>query len=203
MRKSTALKKNLLIKFAYWRAFVGTAEQLSMKIGDIEICKFGPACIRIIESIFNHKFENKETVDLVADTFKVDNGDLYINNEFVTRFDYTRMWLINEAFAKVTHYSISVNECELAWTYSWSQDWHVQNLSGYIGEIDNIKPEELNSTLEELKKKYGPQITHNHYFHFEIFEYRGKEFNRRYGSESIGLEPDNFDEKIRKRVWKD
>ena len=203
MRNSTALKKNLKIKFSYWKPFVGTAEQLSMKIDDIEICIFGPKCIRTIESIFNHQFQSDEEVELIADTFKVDNRELYINDQYVIDFDYKRMWLINEAVAKVTGYHIAVNHDNLSWTFSWSLDWHVQNLSGRVEDVYDIKPEELESKLAELKEKYSKLVTHNSYYAFEIIEYRGKDYNRFFRSDSVGCVPENFDENIRKEVWKE
>ena len=202
MRSTLALKKDLSIKFYYWKAFVGTAEQLKMVINDIEICVFGPRCIRTIESIFNYHFPEEMEVDLVASAFKVEKSKLYINEQFVTDFDYTRMWLINEAFAPITSYSIHVNHDKLKWTYSWSLDWHVQNLSSRVEDIENIKPKDLESLLQTLKLKYASQVTRNCYFAFEIIEYRGKEFNRAYKSDSVGCEADNFDEKIRNAIFK-
>ena len=202
MRSSTALKKNVKIEFHYWKAFVGTAEQLSMKINEIDICVFGSRCIRIIESIFNHEFVNNESVELIADTFKINKGDLYINDTFVINCDYTRLWLINEAFAPVISYSIHVNHDNLRWTYSFSLDWHVQNLSGRVEDINNIKPDDLDGVLKELKSKYSSQVTHNSYFAFEIIEYRGSEYNRAYKNDSVGCEPDNFDEQIRKELFR-
>lgn len=201
MRKSTALKKNLTLEFHYWKAFVGTAEQLSMKIDDIQICIFGPRCIRIIESIFNHSFIDEEKVKFIANTFKVDNLDLYINDTFVTDLDYTRMWLVNEAFAKVTSYSIIVSNNNLRWTYSWSLDWHVQNLSSQVETVE-VQPEELESKLAELKEKYLPLVTHNCYYSFEVIEYRGKDYNRTFSRDSVGFTSDNFDENIRKSIFK-
>lgn len=202
MRNSTALKKNLPIHFHYWKAFVGTAEQLSMKIDDIEICIFGPKCIRTIESIFNHNFTDDEQVDLIANTFQVKDRELYINETYITEFDFSRMWLINEAFAKVTHYSIRVNHDTLKWTYSWSLDWHVQNLGSEAEYIDNIKPEDLKQTLSDIKERYSKLVEHNSYYDIEVIEYRGKEYNRLYDRDSVGCEPDNFDEKIRNVVFK-
>lgn len=201
MRKSTALKKNLTISFTYWKAYVGPAEQLSMKINDIEICSFGPKCIRIIESIFNHKFCDNEVIEFTADTFKVDNCNLFINNQLVCEFDYKRLWLVNEAFAPITSYVIHVNHDNLKWTYSWSQDWHVQNLSGSVESVE-VSPEDLESKLSELKEKYRPLVTRNSYYAFEIVEYRGKEYNRLFKNDSVGCEPGNFDENIRKIVFK-
>lgn len=185
-----------------WKAFIGTAEQLRMKINDIEICVFGPRCIRIIESIFNYQFPEDIEVELTADTFKVEKTGLFINNEFVTTLDYTRLWLINEAFAPITSYEILVNHDKLSWTYSYSQDWHVQNLSGRVEEIRDIKPENLSKILDELKKKYASQVTHNTYFAFEIIEWRTQEYNRIFDRDSVGCESDNFDENIRKVVFR-
>lgn len=202
MRNSTPLKKNLTLSFRYWKPFVGTAEQLSMKINDIEICTFGPRCIRIIESIFNHQFTSDEEIAFIASTFKVDKRNLYINDIYVTDFDYSRMWLINEAFAPVTHYCIHVDSSELKWIYSWSLDWHVQNLSARIEDVNDIKPEDLEKTLEELKAKYALQVTHNHYFGFTVVEYRTEEYNRWFRNDQVGCTPDNFDENIRKQVFK-
>ena len=201
MRKSTSLKKNLEITFHYWKPFVGTAEQLSMKIDNIEICVFGPKCIRTIESIFNHQFSNDETIVLIANTFKVDNFDLYINDTFITDFDYKRLWLTHEAFAKVTGYVIHVNHSTLRWSYSWSLDWHVQNLSGRVEDVE-VQPNELEVKLEELKEKYSKMITHNCYYSFEIDEYRGSEYNRTFKNDSVGCVLENFDENIRKAVFK-
>lgn len=201
MRKNIASKKNVKISFTYWKAFVGPAEQLSMKIDDIEICRFSPKCIRIIENIFNHEFADNERVEFIADILEVKNCDLYINGQYICNFDYTRMWLINEAFAKVTKYSIRIDHDNLRWVYSFSQDWHVQNLSGRVEEVE-CNPEDLEKVLSELKEKYRPLVTHNSYYAFEIIEYRGKDYNRIYKNDSVGCESDNFDEEIRKVIFR-
>lgn len=201
MRKSM-LKKNVAIKFHYWKPCVGNNEQLSMSINDIEICVFNPKCVRIIETIFNHRFVDNEYVTLVATTFQLDKCDLYINGTYVCDFDYKRLWLSNEAFAPITSYSIHINKDNLKWTYSWSQDWHIENHSCRVEDIENIEPNDLNKVIAKITKKYLPQVTHNSYFAYEIIEYRGKEFNRHYDWGAIGHEQDNFDEEIRKKIFK-
>ena len=195
------LKKNVSIQFHYWTSIMGTPEQLSMSVNDIEICVFSPKCIRIIETIFNHKFVDNEYITLFATTFQLDKCDLYINGTYVCDFDYKRLWLTNEAFAPITSYSIHINKDNLKWTYSWSQDWHIENWSSRIEDIDNIEPNNLKKVIAKITKKYLPQVTHNSCFAYEIIEYRGKEFNRLYNRGSIGCEPDNFDEEIRKGVF--
>jgi len=201
MRK-TFLKKNVNIKFHYWKAFVGQIDNLSMSINDIEICIFGSRCINTIETIFEHKFVDNEAFEIVASSFKVDKGDLYINDTFVCEFDYKRLWLTNEAFAPITSYSIHIDCDKLSWTYSWSQDWHIQNLSCRVEDIDNIEPKNLNKVVAKIVKKYLPKVSHNSCFGYEIIEYRGKEFNRLHSRGSIGCEPNNFDENIRKEIFR-
>lgn len=199
MRKSTKTLKNLKIEFHYWKSYIRTAEQLSMKINDIEICIFGPRCIRIVESIVGRKFTTEETFIFVADTFKVDKYDLYINDTYITDMDYMRMCAIHGALHEVTNYSISICCDTLVYGYSFSHDWHVSNRSSYI---ETVETTDLESTMKELKEKYALLVEHNKYYSFRIIEERGEDFNRVLKYDSVGLDPDNFDEEIRKEIFR-
>ena len=198
MRKTLALHKNVPININTWRDIHGY-DSGELIVNDVLIGKFSKNSLSNLESALEMQLIGGYKIETIAKTIKVNKGQLFINDTFICELNSGGLWSINGAFTPISNYRILVNEDELQWVYSWSLDWHVQNLSGRVEEIET---QDYKKALKQLKKKYAPMVKHNTYFAFDIVEYRGDDFNRIILNDNVGLEPNNFDEKIRKEIFK-
>ena len=201
MRTSTALKKNLLIELRYTKSLYHEGGYLQMKINGVDIYTFGSGVeiIRDFEAVTEHQFVDGEDFSFVAKTFKVDKRNLFINGVMLCGCGDEILYNIHGALHEVTKYEITLESCRLVRMLDSSFVWEIRSLCSYINSIETT---DLEGTIKELKAEYEPQVKHNNYFRFEIFEYRGKDFSRRYGSVLVGFVPENFDEEISKEVFK-
>ena len=198
MRKTSALKKNIPVSIKVWRDFRGF-DTIDLTINDVCIGRLKGSSLENLKKAFETDLIPSQEYGFTAETVKLDKGCLIINGIEICELSYQGLWALNGAFHTITGYSIKVDHSTLRWSYSVSQDWHVDNLSHRVEDIDTP---DYKKTMEELKKKYAPQVTHNCFFAFTIIEYRGDDFNRLLCYDSVGCEPENFDENIRKKVWR-
>ena len=198
MRKTLALHKNVPITVNTWRDMYGY-DSGDLIVNDVLVGRFAKNSLINLENALEMRLIGGYKIETIAKTIKVNKGQLFINDTFICELNSGGLWAINGAFTPISKYRILVNESELSWVYSWSLDWHVQNLSGRVEEIET---QDYKKALKQLKKKYAPMVKRNTYFHFDIVEYRGDDFNRTILNDNVGLEPNNFDEKIRKEIFK-
>ena len=198
IRKTMALKKQVKVCVYHWHSVYGV-DYCELAINDILIGKLTNRARDNLASAFGTHFGDNNKYDFIATTIKVSKGDLLINDVFVCELDYKGLYLINGAFSPITKYRVLVNHSTLSWTYSFSQDWHVQNLSGRVEEIET---QDYVKTIKQLKKKYAPMVARNNYYSFEVVEYRGEDFNRFLLTEQVGCVKENFDENISKEIFK-
>ena len=199
MRKSTALYKNVPIVVRSWHDIHGV-DFIDFSINGVYIGKLKDKPMHNLESATEYQFVGGCEYGITAKTIKVDKGELFVNGQSICELSYGALWSIHGAFHKITGYTIHVDSDTLHWVYTWSLDWHVQNLSHRVEDVETLDYEK---TLAELKKKYEPLVEHNQYFGFEIIEYRGDNFNRVLLRDTVGCVPNNFDEKIRQAVFKE
>lgn len=198
VRKTMALKKQVKASVYHWHSIYGV-DYCELALNGVLIGKLTNKARDNLASAFGTHFEGNSRYDLIADTIKVDKGNLLINGVFVCELDYKGLYMVNGAFSPITKYHILVNLDNLSWTYSFSQDWHIQNLSSIVEEIET---KDCVKTIKQLKEKYAPMVKHNSCYAFEVIEYRGEDFNRTIMRDNVGLVPDNFDEEIRKQIFK-
>ena len=199
MRKTLALHKNVPIIVLTWHDIHGY-DSGELIVNNVLIGRFSKNSLFNLENALEMQLIGGcKKIETMAKTIKVNKGQLFINDTFISELNSDGLWAINGAFTPISKYRILVDDCELGWVYSWSLDWHVQNLSSRVEEIET---QDYKKTLKQLKKKYAPMVKHNTYFNFDIVEYRGDDFNRIILNDSVGFEPNNFDEKIRKEIFK-
>ena len=198
MRRSTALHKKVSMVVKAYHDIHGV-DFIHLTINDVFVGKFNAATKAKLEDATDMQFVDGCEYGFVVDTFKVDKEKMMVNGRFVCELAYGGLWAIHGAFHPVTGYSIEVRHNVLNWVYSWSQDWHVENR---VATVEYVTTQDYKKAIEELKVKYAPLVKHNEMFDFSVIEFRGEDFNRKLDTESVGYEPNNFDEKIREHIFR-
>lgn len=198
MRKTLALQKSIPISIRTWHDIRGV-DYCELTINNVLIGKFDIHSMKKLECALDSSFESDKKYDFNAKTIKLQKGELLINDFPICALSPRGLWAINGAFTKVTSYVINIHRDHLCWLYSWSLDWHVENHSAFVERVETI---DYKKTLKVLKKKYEKLVEHNVYYAFQIIEYRGKDYNALIYNDSVGCVPENFDEKIRERIFR-
>ena len=209
MKHNIGTKKNVSITITYFKDLYNVESFIIREVNGYKChLQFRANLKEGLGYALNYHFELHETKSFVLSNTYVKSDLWYMNDVPVVEINYKCMYELLYAFAKVRGYMLSVNKDHLQFTWSYSLDYHLQNLSSR--GIDEIIVEGIDyqPALKKLMKQLEKKIERNCIFVIEIIEYRGNDKrllhndNRLVARESVGYEESNFDENIWKELNK-
>lgn len=209
MKHNIGTKKNVSITITYFKDLYNVESFIVREVNGYKChLQFRASIKENLETALNYHFELHETKSFVLTNTYVVEDMWYMNDTPVVEINYKGMYELLYAFAKVRGYMLSVNKDHLQFIWSYSLDYHLQNLSSRGFDEIIVEGNDYQPALKKLMKKLEKQIERNCIFVIEIIEFRGNDKrllhndNRLVARESVGYEESNFDEDIWKELKK-